>query len=82
MRSLASPQDVLPLPPAWADGAARRPFAAPPPPGGEQPVGFLSEKDFRERAKALLDALHEQERDREERAVWEAEWEEEMLGVR
>ena len=60
------PQDVLPLPPAWSDGRPRKPVPRPPPPGGEHQACFLNERDYRERAKALIDALYEQERDREE----------------
>ena len=81
--ALFEPQDVLPLPPAWAadELPARRPVPRPPPPHGpEQEKSFLSERDFRARAVALLDALQEQERDREEQAVWEMEWEDELGG--
>jgi len=82
--ALFEPQDVLPLPPAWAAdecAVARRPVPPPPPVHGpEQEKSFLSEKDFRARAVALLDALQEQERDREEQAVWEMEWEEALGG--
>ena len=72
------PQDMLPLPAAWAAGPRRRALAPPPPPKGEHAPCFLNERDFRERVKALIDVLGEQERDREELSVWRLEWEEEM----
>jgi len=47
-------------------------------------TGFLQEKEYRERVKALMDAVGEQERLREERddatAAWEAEWQREQRG--
>ena len=75
------PQDVLPLPAAWAAGPRRKAAAAaaPPPSKSEHPPCFLNERDFRERVKALIDGLAEQERDREELNVWQLEWEEETL---
>jgi hypothetical protein len=71
-------QDVLPLPAAWGAGPRRNEVPPPPKADGEFAPCFLNERDFRERAKALIDALAEQERDREELRVWQLEWEEEL----
>ena len=64
-------QDVLPVPPA------DQPRRVPPTPPPSRPPTFLQEKEFRERVKALLDALAEEEKAREDLALWEQEWEEE-----
>lgn len=87
--------DVLPLSPppdaaeaAAARVAAERSAAAPPglegEAGGPAEEAFLPEKEFRERARALMDALGEAERARDERrareAAWEEEWDRELAG--
>uniref|UniRef100_A0A7S3AJF1 Helicase C-terminal domain-containing protein n=1 Tax=Haptolina ericina TaxID=156174 RepID=A0A7S3AJF1_9EUKA len=66
--------DVLPLPPG-----SRTPKKLPLPPASAATRApcFMQEREFRERVKALLDSLAEEERQRDERVAWEAEWEEE-----
>ena len=83
--------DVLPVPPAGPDAAAQlaretpslavRTDPPPPPPAeGEEPKGapdtrFLAEKEYRERQRALMEALEVQERERDQVLAWEGEWE-------
>ncbi|KAL1514522.1 hypothetical protein AB1Y20_003620 [Prymnesium parvum] len=63
--------DVLPVPPASCATPAR-PAAA-----HTRPPCFLQEKEYRERVKALLDALADEATKADEVAAWEAEFEEE-----
>lgn len=88
--------DLLPLsaPPDAAAAAAARAAAgqsAIAPPGFDGETGgaadeeaFLPEKEFRERARALMDALGEAEKGRDElrlrEAAWEEEWDRELAG--
>ena len=79
------------MPPAGPDAAAQlaretpslavRTDPPPPPPAeGEEPKGapdtrFLAEKEYRERQRALMEALEVQERERDQVLAWEGEWE-------